>query len=165
MIRKETGSDIHAIFEITMAALENHPYSAGTEPFIFGALRVANVLTISLVAEVDGKVLGHAAFSPVTVSDCSPDWYGLDPISLLPGFQKRGIGKALISEGLSLLNKLGAKGCMLVGDPGYYERFGFRNDPDLSCEGVPPENILFLFFGKNGVRGNVSFHPGFFVKG
>ncbi len=165
IIRKEIESDIQTIFEITKAAFESHPYSACTEPFIVGALRAANALTISLVAEVDGKVLGHAAFSPVTVSDCSPDCYGLGPISVLPGFQKRGIGKALTHEGLSLLKNMGAMGCALVGDPDNYTRFGFRNDLELTCEGVTPENVLFLPLRKDGVRGNVSFHPGFFVKG
>jgi putative acetyltransferase len=75
-IHKETDSDIQVLqvlFEITKAAFENHPHSAGTEPFIVGALRAANALTISPVAEVDGKVAGHAVYSPVTMPDSSPD--------------------------------------------------------------------------------------------
>ena len=165
MICNETDSDIQAIIENAKAAFENHPYSAGTEQFIAGTLRVANVLTISLVAEVEGKALGHAPVSPVIMSDGRPEWYGLGPISVLPGFQKRELGETLMDEGLSLLKNRGARGCALVGDPGYYKRFGFRNDPELGCEGGPPENVHFLPFGKNGVRSRVSFHPGFFVKG
>lgn len=96
---------------------------------------------------VDGnRLVGHAAFSPVTVSDVSPDWCGLGPISVLPELQRKGIGKSLMNEGLSLLKSMGAKGCVLVGDPGYYQRFGFKSIPGLTVEGVPWENVLALPF-------------------
>src|SRR3990172_2019973 len=123
IIRNERESDVGVISEVTKEAFENHPHSNHTEQFIVDALRAANALTVSLVAEVDGKVVGHIAFSPVTISDGSQNWYGLGPISVLPECQKQGIGKSLIDEGLSLLKALGAKGCVLVGEPKYYERF------------------------------------------
>jgi putative acetyltransferase len=160
-IRKEIDSDIEAISEITKAAFKNLPISRHTEQFIIHALRGANALTISLVAEADNKVVGHIAFSPVTISDGSPDWYGLGPISVLPELQKQGIGKSLIHEGLSSLKALGAKGCVLVGDPGYYERFGFRNLPDLVIDDVPQQYFLALPLGENRARGTVIFHEGF----
>ena len=72
---------------------------------------------MSLVAEVDGRVVGHIAFSPVAMSDGTNHWYGLGPVSVLPQCQRRGIGKALIQEGLARLKELGAKGCCLVGHP------------------------------------------------
>jgi putative acetyltransferase len=96
IIRNERESDVEAISDVTKAAFENHPHSQHTEQFIVNALRVANALTISLVAEVDGKVVGHIAFSPVTISDGSHNWYGLGPISVLPECQRQGIGKSLI---------------------------------------------------------------------
>jgi len=161
IIRHELESDIEVIFEITKAAFEDHPYSNQTEQFIVNALRAAKALSISLVAELDGKVIGHIAFSPVTFSDGSHNWYGLGPVSVLPEFQKRGAGKSLIHEGLALLKALGAQGCVLVGDPKYYERFGFRNLPDLSVEGVPRENILALPFGNRIPQGVVIFHQAF----
>ena len=117
VIRNEIESDVQAISEITRAAFENHPYSHGTEEFIVTALRNANALTISLVAVAGERVVGHAAFSPVAISDGSPGWYGLGPISVLPELQRQGIGKSLMREGLSALNSLGAKGCVAVGDP------------------------------------------------
>jgi putative acetyltransferase len=120
IIRNELESDFEAISAVTKAAFANHPHSNQTEQFIVNALRAANALAVSLVAEVDGKVVGHIAFSPVTISDGSQNWYGLGPVSVLPGFRKQGIGKFLIHEGLSLLKALGAKGCVLVGDPKYY---------------------------------------------
>jgi predicted N-acetyltransferase YhbS len=98
IIRNEIESDIQAISEITKAAFENHPYSNQTEEFIVNALRDANALTISLVAVAGTKIVGHIAFSPVTISDGSLGWYGLGPISVLPELQKQGIGKSLVRE-------------------------------------------------------------------
>jgi len=157
LIRNETGSDIEAISEVTKAAFENHPHSKQTEQFIVTALRAANALTISLVAEVAGKVVGHIAFSPVTISDGSQDWYGLGPVSVLPEWQRQGIGKALMHEGLSLLKSSGAKGCVLVGEPEFYGRFGFRNIPDLVLEGIPKEYFLGLKFEESKIQGTVRF--------
>jgi putative acetyltransferase len=164
IIRNENESDIDAISEITKAAFENLSISNHTEQFIINALRDANALTISLVAEAEKKVVGHIAFSPVTISDGSPDWYGLGPISVLPELQKQGIGKSLMREGLSLLKTLGAKGCVLVGDPGYYERFGFRSLPDLVIDGVPQQYFLALPFEVSKTSGTVIFHEGFSAK-
>jgi putative acetyltransferase len=165
IIRNENESDIDAISEITKAAFENLSISNHTEQFIINALRNAKALTISLVAEASKKVVGHIAFSPVTISDGSLDWYGLGPISVLPELQKQGIGKSLMREGLSLLKTLGAKGCVLVGDPGYYERFGFRSLPDLFIDGVPPQYFLALPFEENKIHGIVVFHEGFAANG
>ncbi len=163
IIRNETEADVEVISEIMRAAFEHEPHSQQTESFIVKALRAAQALTISLVAEVDGKVVGHIAFSPVTISDGSENWYGIGPLAVLPGYQKQGIGKALMAEGLALLKTSGAQGCALVGDPEYYRRFGFRNYPGLVLEGVPPENFLALPFEENETQGAMAFHPGFFA--
>lgn len=160
-IRNETKSDISAIFDVTAAAFENVPVSNHTEQFIVSALRAANALTVSLVAEIDGRIAGHVACSPITISDGSRDWYGLGPISVLPELQRQGIGKALMHESLACLKALGAKGCVLVGDPNYYERFGFRSLPELTHEGVPQKYVLTLAFDGNKAEGVVTFHPGF----
>jgi len=111
-IRSETHDDIGAIAEATIAAFQTLEISNHTEQFIIEALRAAKVLTVSLVAEVGGRVVGHIAFSPVTISDGTPDWYGLGPVSVLPEYQRQGIGKALISEGLSRLLSRGASGVL-----------------------------------------------------
>ena len=161
IIRKETQADIEVITEITKLAFENHPYSRNTEQFIINALRAANALTISLVAEIDGKLVGHIAFSPVTFSDGSKNWYGLGPISIRPACQKQGIGTKLVNEGLNLLKDLGAEGCVLVGDPKYYIRFGFKSPNELKHEGVPQENFLALPFCNRIPKGTVQFHRAF----
>ena len=165
IIRNETKADIVAISEVTMAAFKNLHISNKTEQFIIHELRNANAMTISLVAEIDGCVVGHIAFSPVTISDGSKNWFGLGPISVMPGFQKQGIGKSLMNEGLSLLKAQGGKGCALVGDPGYYQRFRFKNIPSLVHEGVPQDVFLVLPFDKKIPRGTVVFHEGFLATG
>jgi putative acetyltransferase len=165
IIRDEIEPDVEAISEVTKAAFDSLAISNHTEQFIICALRDANALTISLVAEAEKKVVGHIAFSPVTISDGSPDWYGLGPISVVPELQMQGIGKSLVYEGLSSLKAFGAKGCVLVGDPGYYERFGFRSLPDLVIDGVPPEYFLALSFEENKTHGTVVFHEGFNANG
>ncbi|MFY9708339.1 MAG: N-acetyltransferase [Desulfobacterales bacterium] len=112
------------------------------------ALRDADALTLSLAAEIDGRIVGHIAFSPLSISDGTKNWYGLDPISILPEYQKQGIGKSLVNEGLSLLKELSGQGCALVGDPNYYKQFGFRNYPELVHEGIPQEVFLALPFNE-----------------
>ncbi len=165
IIRNEIESDIEAIAEVTKTAFATCPYGEHTEQFIIDALRAAGALTVSLVAEIDENVVGHVAFSPVTISDGSPDWYGLGPVSVLPQHQRQGIGTALIREGLSLLKARGGKGCVLVGPPAYYQRFGFRNLSSLTLEGVPPEVFLALPFEDQTPQGGVMFHRAFGARG
>lgn len=165
IIRKERIIDIEAITEVTIAAFKNHSISNHTEQFIINALRDAGVLTISLVAEITGQIVGHIAFSPVTVSDCTTGWYGLGPVSVLPDYQKQGIGKSLINEGLSLLKDMGGLGYTLVGDPNYYKRFCFKNYPELIHDGIPQEFFLVLPFSEKIPKGIVVFHEGFLANG
>ena len=163
-IRKETPVDVAAISKVTIAAFKTLPISKHTEQFIINTLRADDALTISLVAEINGIIVGHIAFSPVTISDGSTDWYGLGPVSVLPEYQKQGIGKALINEGMTILKELGGQGCALVGDPNYYKRFGFRNYSELIHEGIPQEFFLALPFTKNIPHGIAIFHEGFLAK-
>ena len=165
VIRDETESDAAVITQVTVAAFETMEISNHTEQFIIEALRSARALTLSLVAEVDGRVVGHIAFSPVAISDGTKNWYGLGPVSVLPEYQRRGIGKALIQEGLSRLRKLSAKGCCLVGHPQYYRKFGFENVAGLVHEGVPQEVFFALSFDGRFPQGNVTFHEGFKANG
>jgi putative acetyltransferase len=165
VIRNETIADIGAISKVTIAAFESLEVSDQTEHFIIDALRTARALTISLVAEVGGRVVGHIAFSPVTISDGTRDWYGLGPVSVLPEFQCQGIGTALIQEGLSRLKDLNAAGCCVVGHPEYYRKFGFENEPELTIKGVPPEVFFALSFQGSTPHGNVTFHDGFDADG
>ena len=162
ILRPERDGDIDAIRALTQTAFETAPHANGTEHLIIDRLRAAGALTLSLVAEADGVVVGHVAFSPVTVSDGSAGWYGLGPISVDPSRQGEGIGGKLIGEGLERLKALGATGCVLLGDPAYYSRFGFKPDPRLTLDGVPPEYFMRVAFSPVYGAGSVSYHPGFY---
>jgi putative acetyltransferase len=165
LIRDETKYDAAVITEVTVTAFESMEISNHTEQFVIEALRTARALTLSLVAEVDGRVVGHIAFSPVAISDGTNNWYGLGPVSVLPMYQRMGIGKALIQEGLSRLKDLDAKGCCLVGHPQYYRKFGFENVAGLVHEGVPQEVFFALSFDGHFPHGNITFHEGFKANG
>ena len=165
IIRRETDADISIITEVTIAAFKTLKLSNHTEQFIIEALRAAKDLTLSLVAEIDGCVVGHIAFSPVTISDNTKHWYGLGSVSVLPEYQRKGFGKALIQEGLAQLKDLGAKGCCVVGHPDYYRKFGFENMPGLVLEEVPPEVFFSLSFDGHTPQGTVIFHEGFKADG
>jgi predicted N-acetyltransferase YhbS len=161
IIKGEKPSDIEAIAEVTKVAFEDHSFSQQTEHCIIRDLRAAGALTISLVAEVDGRVVGHIAFSPVTISDGTTNWYALGPVSVLPDYQGCQIGTALVNNGLALLKIMGSKGCVLVGLPAYFNRFDFKNHPQLTHEGIPQE----VFVAKSLVgwvpSGTVDFHQAF----
>jgi putative acetyltransferase len=165
IIGNETDADIDAITEVTITAFETLEISNHTEQFIIEALRAAKALTVSLVAELDGRVIGHIAFSPVTISDGTQNWYGLGPVSVSPEHQRKGIGTALIQEGLSRLKDLNAQGCCVVGHPEYYRKFGFRNVSGLAIEGVPPEVFFAISFAGHTPEGAVTFHDGFKADG
>jgi putative acetyltransferase len=165
VIRPEAPSDVAAIHAVTVAAFLDAPHAAHTEQFIVEALRKAGALSISLVAEQAGEVVGHVALSPVSISDGSADWYGLGPISVRPEFQGRGIGSQLMHTAMGLLRQRGAAGCVLVGDPAYYARFGFKPEPSLVLPGVPPEYFQALRFGRTLTNGVVTFHEAFSASG
>ncbi len=162
MIRDEAAGDETAIGDVTAAAFADMPYSDQTEPQIIERLRTARALTVSLVAEEAGEIVGHVAFSPVTFPSGAPGWYGLGPVSVKPDRQRQGIGSALINEGLRRLKALNARGCILVGYPDYYKRFGFASCPTLKVEGVSPEYLLALPLRGPVPSGIVAFHPGFY---
>jgi putative acetyltransferase len=160
-IRPETAADVDAIDRITRAAFQHHPHSDQTEHLIIARLRAAGVLTLSLVAEQDGQVIGHAAFSPVTFSDGSAGWYGLGPIAVAPRHQGQGVGSALVQQGLELLRARGAAGCVVLGEPAYYGRFGFAHRAECVFSGAPAPYFQVLAFGNTNPSGEVAYHAAF----
>lgn len=147
-LRHETPDDIAAIEAVTIAAFANAPHTSHTEQFIVRALRAANELKLSIVAEEHGQVVGHVALSPVTITDSqgrqAVGWYGLGPISVLPPRQSQGIGSRLMEQALSELRAMRAAGCVLLGEPAYYGRFGFQAHAGLQLPGVPPGYFMAL---------------------
>lgn len=165
LIREEGPLDATAIHAVTAAAFLNAPHTAHTEQYIVDTLRKAGALAISLVAEQGGEVVGHVALSPVVVSDGSEGWYGLGPISVKPELQGQGIGSLLMRAALERLRERRAAGCVLVGDPSYYSRFGFNPEPSLLLPNVPPQYFQALPLGPSLPRGVVTFHDAFAVAG
>lgn len=164
-IRPEQPEDTQSIHELTVAAFLEAPHTDHTEQFIVKALRDSGVLSISLVAEDEGNIVGHVALSPVTISDSTDGWYGLGPISVLPNKQGKGIGSKLMSAAIQELKNIEAKGCVLLGDPNYYHRFGFKPREGLVLPGVPPEYFQSLVLQGNLPQGSVTYHESFSAKG
>ena len=161
-IRPEEPGDEAAIHALTQAAFRDMPFSDGSEPELLGRLRADGDLALSLVAvNIDEAIVGHIAFSPVSIADGSAGWFQLSPVSVIPSGQRSGIGSALILRGLADLRASGAKGCVLLGDPEYYGRFGFEHDPALELPGYPPSAFQRLVFEGDPPTGRVSLPPAY----
>jgi len=165
-LRREQGGDEPAIYSLTKAAFFGLPFSDGKEHELLDRLRNDGDLAHSLVAmDSDQTIIGHIAFSKVVISsgpDNGPDnWYGLGPVSVFPPRQHTGIGAALIQRGLSDLKSMGANGCVLLGNPVYYRRFGFIHDPKLRYPGPPPEYFQRIVFHGPSPTGTVTYAPAF----
>jgi putative acetyltransferase len=162
MIRPEKPADVEAIHSLTREAFKDHPYSDGTEHFIVDRLRNAGALSLSLVAEVQGEVVGHVAFSPVEFSDGSAAWFGLGPVSVLPSQQGKGIGGALIRRGLEILRERRAAGCVVVGNPELYRKFAFQNDPQITFADCAPQYFLVQPLSSTPASGIVTYNAAFY---
>ena len=160
-IRNEKESDCTKISEVITLAFKNDPHGDGREAEIVELMREDSALTISLVAEADNKTVGHIAFSKVTINDELIGWYGLAPVSVTQQYQNQGIGSRLIQKGLKLLQQLNANGCVLLGEPGYYQRFGFEPDVKLILPDVPAEYFQALSFNSSIPDGIVKYHQAF----
>jgi len=157
IIRPETAEDIEYIRKLTERAFAPMAYSHGTEPAIIEALRHHGQLTLSLVAEEDGEIVGQITFSPVTIDGDHDSWFGLGPVSVVPEKQGQSIGSRLINAGLDILKGKGAKGCVLVGNPDYYSRFGFINETDLVYGDLDRKFVQKLAFAEPTRNGRLEY--------
>ncbi|MHC6527970.1 MULTISPECIES: GNAT family N-acetyltransferase [unclassified Vibrio] len=152
-IRTEEKKDHETIGALTYAAFKDHPHHApGAEPsehLSIKRLRDKGALVLSLVAEADDELIGHIAFSPITIDGQPCNWLALAPVSVAPDSQGLGIGSALIRAGLGCLKEQGVDGVVLIGEPNYYRRFGFLAHPHLTVKGIPAE-----YFMIQSLRGN-----------
>ena len=119
-IRPERPADVAAIREILASA-----FPSPLEAELVDRLRAAGRLTVSLVAEQAGRLVGHVAFSPVTIAGEATDVLGLGPLAVLPDHQRGGIGSQLTRAGLDECRSFGVGAVVVLGDPAYYSRFGF----------------------------------------
>jgi putative acetyltransferase len=160
-IRPECRDDHVSIGDVIAAAFSGKPYADGDEAELVEALRRENALSVSLVAELEGTVIGQIAFSPARASDGARGWYALGPVAVLPAHQRTGIGSKLVYAGLEAITQLGASGCILVGDPAYYTRFGFRLSPSNAPDGEPTEFFMVKLLGPQQPTGPIYFHGAF----
>ena len=158
-LRDEAPEDAAAIAALVTAAFLTAAHADGNEAEIVARLRAGNGLLLSLVAEEEGLV-GHVAASPATVSG-RRGWATIAPVSVAPAAQGRGIGSALVRAALAGLRATGLHGAVLVGDPGYYGRFGFTARDGLTGASIAAEYVLALPFGTEAPRGEILFHPAF----
>jgi putative acetyltransferase len=165
VIRDDRPGDAPAIRAITLAAFEGKPYSDQTEAAIVDALRAAGAMAVSLVAEDRGEIVGHVAFSAISIDGSPvPGWFGVGPVSVRPDRQGNGIGSALMRAGIDRLKAAGAKGCVLEGDPAYYRRFGFERARTLSYPEGAAEYFQVLELTSAEPSGVVTFHPAFAAR-
>ena len=160
-IRPERAGDEAVIHALTEAAFRDMLFSDGDEQDLVDALRRDGDLSLSLVAEDAERIVGHIAFSPVSISDGTKDWYGLGPVSVWPELHHQGVGSALVRRGISDMRAAGAKGIVLLGSPEYYERFGFEHDPALQYPGPPAEYFQRLVLDGPPPAGVVAYAPAF----
>jgi putative acetyltransferase len=160
LIREERPGDQDAIRQLVKEAFALATHSSGTEAEIIDRLRSDTSLSVSLVAEESDEIVGQCA-APVRISGASGFWFGLGPVAVAPTWQGRGIGGALIDAALCRLRARGAAGCVVLGDPAYYCRFGFRHDASLSYADVPPPYFQVLSYGDERPRGSVEYHRAF----
>jgi putative acetyltransferase len=161
LIRNERPGDEDAIHNLTLAAFEPMAFSDGSEAPIIKSLRTSGDLTLSLVVEENGTIIGHIAFSPVTIDGIHNNWFGLGPVSVRPERQRQGIGKALILSGLEMLKERGACGCALIGSPEIYSRVGFESDGRLSYRNLDSSYVQRIVFSGFAPQGELKFAPAF----
>lgn len=132
-IRPEAPGDEMAIHDLVRRAFAPMPFSGGDEQDLVDALRADGDLVQSLVAvDNGGAIIGHIAFSPVTIDNQECRWFQMAPVSVSPEVQRTGIGSALIETGIAALREAGARGVAVVGNPAFYERFGFTVVKELA---------------------------------
>lgn len=162
-VRPETPADLPEIAALTTRAFASAAHASGQEAAIVASLRARQALALSLVAERSGSIIGHAAFSPAPQETEQGKWFALGPLSVEPAEQRRGVGSLLVRTDMDLLAKAGAAGCILLGDPAYYRRFGFEVQPRLAPPGCPPDYFMVRPFADRLPLPGIRFHPGFDV--
>ena len=143
IVRAEAPEDSPSVRRVNELA-----FDGAVEANLVDALRESGAAHVSLVAEEDGRVVGHILFSPVTVESAGGVWgaTGLAPMAVLPERQGRGVGSALVREGLKECRRLGHDIVFVLGHADYYPRFGFRpaGPLGLTCEFPSPEEFFMV---------------------
>ena len=171
-LRQETEQDHKSVFQVIQKAFENEEYSDHKEQFLVERLRKSNAFIpeLSIVAEVDNKIVGHILLTKLEIENDINTYesLALAPVSVLPEFQGKGVGSKLILHSHEVAKELGYKSIMLLGHEKYYPRFGYELTNKYGIEmpfDVPAENCMVAVLAKNGlsgVRGKVIYPDAFF---
>ncbi len=171
IIREERKDDYVNIYRIVTAAFEGTEYTSGDEQDLVIRLRGSSSFLpeLSLVAEFNGEIIGHIMFTEAVIREGEKNHQTLTlgPVSVLPEYQKKGIGSRLIEEGHDAARCLGYRSVLLVGHPEYYPRFGYRPAEVFGIKTyleLPPGVFMASELTKNGlegVSGTVNFAPEF----
>jgi putative acetyltransferase len=160
VVRPERSEDAAAVRRVNEAA-----FGRPAEADLVDRLRDRVPSYLALVAVLDGEVVGHIAFTPVTFDPARPalDVRGLAPMAVLPQRQRAGIGTALVTAGVEACRRNGADGVVVLGHPAYYPRFGFGPAAVFGLTSeyeVPPEAFMALPLAPgalDGVKGVVRY--------
>jgi predicted N-acetyltransferase YhbS len=167
-IRQEQKKDIDAVYSVVKSAFEKMELADGDEQDLVDRLRKSQAFIpeLSLVAESDGKVIGHILFTKMKIGG-HPS-LALAPVAVLPEYQKQGVGGKLIREGHRIAKELGFNSVILVGHPAYYPRFGYSPASKWKITApfeVPDKAFMVLELvegGLTGVTGMIEYAPEFF---
>jgi len=159
IFRDERPDEAAILADLITRAFRTAPHACGREAAVVEALRRRGELALSLVAAGPDGPLGHLAASPARLAGRA-GWAGLGPLAVDPAHQRQGIGRRLMQQGLARLQQAGFAGAILVGDPGYYHRFGLTAG-GVTLAGVPGEFVLARAFAGPPPRGEAMFSPAF----
>lgn len=144
IVRREHASDYDEVYQVVRIAFESAEHSDGNEQDLVNALRNGNAFIpdLSLVAEEDDKIIGHIMFTRAYVNDSCV--LVLAPLSVLPHYQNKGVGSALISEGHRIASSLGYEYSVVLGSPTYYSKFGYKSARKYGI--IPPFDVSDEYF-------------------
>ncbi|KNF09051.1 acetyltransferase, GNAT family [Gottschalkia purinilytica] len=171
-IRKETEKDYSITEDVIEKAFREMEFTDHMEQYLVARLRKTEnfIPELSLIAEVEGKVVGHILLSRITINNGEKAFesLALAPVSVLPEYQNKGIGSALISESIKIAKKMKFKSIIVLGHEKYYPKFGFRPASYWNITSpfeVPEKSFMALELedgGLDGVSGEVTYPKAFF---
>lgn len=125
LIRQEISTDYERVCDLVKRAFETAEHCDGNEQDLVAALRKSTAFLpeLSLVAEADGKIVGHILFTKVTIDNSEE--LALAPLAVLPEYQRQGIGSALIQKGHEIARQLGFHYSIVLGSENYYPKMGY----------------------------------------
>jgi putative acetyltransferase len=162
-IRLEEPRDITTVQDVIRRAFAPMPFGDDNDQHLTNKFRAAGELSLSLVAEKDGVIVGHVALTPAVHESGAAGWFALGPLAVEPDLQRKGIGTALIAEAKVWLAGRGAAGCIVMGDTNYYPRHGFMPTPESAPPNEPAAYFMVLAMQRQIPPGRFAFHPLFYT--